>query len=174
MTCREAMTDEPKVEQPSGDSKLPAKDTFRILIMDSKEHTDQLKAACKDAGHSVVGAHTIEEAFAFLHGKDHADVIVCAAYLEGESLFEFLRRLKLDPTHKETMFMTLALEPGPVGSGVNISTEKAGRLLGADKFVSMPVFDADKLIAEIKQLLPRVPALEVSRLEKIEEIKKSD
>ncbi len=159
------MTDEPKVERAPLESRLAAKDTFRILIMDTLEHTDQLKAVCKDVGHSVVAAQTIEEAFAFLDGKDHADVIVCAAYLEDESLFEFLRRLRLDPIHKKTMFMTLALEPGPMGAKVNFSTEKAGRLMGADAFISMPVFDAPLLIAEIKKLLPLVPALETSRLE---------
>jgi CheY-like chemotaxis protein len=163
------MTDEPKVEQAFAGARLPVEDTFRILIMDTVEHTDQLKAACKDAGYSVVGAHTIEEAFAFLDGKDHADVVVCAAYLEDESLFDFLRRLRLDPIHKGTMFMTLALAPGYSGAAANGSTEKAGRLLGADKFVSMPVFDAEQLIAEINKLLPPVPALEVSRLEEIEE-----
>ncbi|CAN5150824.1 hypothetical protein BH10CYA1_BH10CYA1_60330 [soil metagenome] len=49
---------------------LAAKDTFRILIMDTLEHTDKLKAACKDAGHSVAAAQSIKEAFVFLDGTD--------------------------------------------------------------------------------------------------------
>jgi CheY-like chemotaxis protein len=157
--------DEPKVEPATADSKLPAKDTFRILIMDTVENTDQLKIACQDVGHSVVGAHSIDEAFAFLDGKDHADVIVCAAYLDDESIFEFLNRLRKDPIHMKTMFMTLALAPGRVGARSNSSTEKVGELLGADVFISMPLFDAAQLISEIKKLLPQVPALEISRLE---------
>ena len=154
------MIDEPKVEPATPKDKLPAKDTFRILIMDTVEHTDQLKKACKDAGHDVVAVQTIKEAFSFLDGKDHADVIVCAAYLEDESMFEFLKRLRKNPIHKDSMFLTLALAPGPIGAGANTSTENAGRLLGADAFVSMPVFDPAQLIAEIKKLLPRVPMLE--------------
>ncbi|MFA6209601.1 MAG: response regulator [Candidatus Obscuribacterales bacterium] len=157
------MTTEPEVEAATPSSRLPAKDTFRILIMDTVEHTDLLKTACKDVGHSVVAAHSIEEAFAFLNGKDHADVIVCAAYLEDESLFDFLRRLRKDPAHKNTMFMTLALAPGLVGSKVNASTEKTGSILGSDVFVSMPQFDASVLIAEIKKLLPATPKLEMEK-----------
>src|ERR1700722_13837781 len=107
------MTDEPKVEPATPKDKLPAKDTFRILIMDTVEHTNQLKKACKDAGHDVVAAQSIKEAFAFLDGKDHADVIVCAAYLEDELLFDFLNRLRSNAIHKNSMFMTLALAPGP-------------------------------------------------------------
>jgi CheY-like chemotaxis protein len=157
------MTVEPKIEPAT--PVLAPKDTFRILIMDSIEHADKLKGACKDAGHSVVSAQTIKEAFAFLDDKDHADVIVCAAYLEDESLFEFLGRLRKSPVHKNCMFMILALAPGPMAAKTNLSTERAALLLGADVFISMPVFDPIQLIAEIGKLLPRVPALEESRLE---------
>ena len=61
--------------------------------------------------------------------------------------------------------MSLALEPGPLGAKINISTEKAGRLLGADVFINMPVFNPAQLIAEIQKLLPAVPLLEKSRQE---------
>jgi len=158
---------EPKIEQAYADARLAAKDTFRILFLDSLAHTNQLKAACMAAGHSVIAAQTIADAFAFLNGKNHADVIVCAAYLEDESIFEFLKALRKDPLHKTTMFMTLALEPGTIGARANASTEKTGRLLGADAFVSMPLFDAKQLIAEIKRLLPAVPTLEQGRLKQL-------
>lgn len=114
------------------------------------------------------GAHSISEAFAFLDGEDHADVIVCAAYMQDESLFEFLRRLRSEDIHKDSMFMTLALEAAPMGVKLNASTEKAGRILGADVFINMPVFDPGQLIAEIKKLLPLVPKLERHRLEDLE------
>lgn len=157
---------EPIIEH--ANPELAAKDTFRILIMDSLEHTDQLKAACKEAGHSVVAAQTIKEAFAFLDNQDHADVIICAAYLQDQSLFDFLIRLRSEPSHADTMFMTLAFEAAPMGIKLNESTEKAGYALGADAFVNMPVFDPVLLIAEIKKLLPMVPKLERHRLEALE------
>lgn len=150
---------------------LAARDTFRILIMDTPAHTDQLKAACKNAGHSVIAVHSIREAFSFLDGRDHADVVICAAHLEDESVFDFLKQLKSNPLHQNSMFMTLSLAPGPVGIRLNNSTEKAGRLLGADAFVSMPVFDAEQLISEIRLLLPLVPALEADRLKGLEKNK---
>ncbi len=157
------MTTEPKVEPAT--HELAAKDTFRILILDTKENTELLKLACKDAGHSVVAAHTITEAFAFLDNKNHADVIVCAAYLENESMMEFLSRVRQNPVHKNSMFMTLALAPGPLGTKLNDLTKRAGQHLGADAFVSMPVFDAQLLINEIKKLLPAVPMLEIAKIE---------
>ncbi len=157
------MTSEPKIEQASPGSKLAPSETYRILILDTVEHIDQLKHACKDAGHSVVSALTIAEAFAFLEGKDNADLIVCAAYLEDESLFDFLNQLRTNQTHKNTMFLILALEPGPIGAIANETTKKAGRLLGADAFLSMPMFDAALLIREIGKLLPVIPVLEQNK-----------
>jgi hypothetical protein len=59
----------------------------------SRERTAQ--GSWRRARHACLSAvdANIEEAFAFLDGKDHADVIVCAAHLEEESMFEFLRRV---------------------------------------------------------------------------------
>ncbi len=157
---------EPEVELANADARLAAKDTFRISFLDSLAHTNQLKAACQAVGYSVVAAQSIADAFALLNGKNHADVVVCAAYLEDESVFEFLKALRRDPQHKKTMFMTLALAPSTIGVRANASTE-TGHLLGADAFVSMPVFDPVQLIAEIKKLLPAVPVLEQGRLDKL-------
>ena len=153
---------EPEIEP--GKRTLARSDTYRILIMDTVAHTNQLKNACKDMGHSVIAAHSIEEAFAFLDGKDHADVVVCAAYLENESMFDFLRRLRKDPIHRETIFIIVALEPGPSGIRLNASVESASKILGSDAFINMPVFDGKVLVREIQKLLPKVPALEESRL----------
>jgi CheY-like chemotaxis protein len=158
------MSKVPKIEKAF--LERDAKDTFRILIMDNVDHVNQLKDACKAAGHSVVPAHTIKEAFAFLDTKNHADVIICAAYLEDQSMFEFLKRLRSNPIHKNSMFAILALEPGISGARTNSSTEQAGKLLGADAFINMPVFDPVQLIAEIHKLLPAVPWLEADKLKK--------
>jgi len=157
------MPDEPKIEPANNEAKVPAKDTFRILIVDTIENTLQLKMACKEAGHSVVAAHKIDEAIAFLDNEDHADVIVCAAYLEDESMFDFLKQVRNNPIHKKSMFMILSLAPGPAGIVANSSTKAAGRLLGGNAFVSMPVFNAELLIDEVRKLLPLVPILEQER-----------
>jgi len=161
-----------KSEVEPATTELAAKNTFRILILDDIEHVKQLKAACKNAGHSVVPAHTVKEAMAFLDGANHADVIVCAAYLEDQNIFEFLKRLRGNPLHKQSMFMILALAPGPMGVKMNATVEIAGHHLGSDAFISMPVFDAVQLIAEIKKLLPLVPWVERSRLDELEDEQK--
>ena len=66
---------QPKVEHPAPKNARSPMKTWRILFLDSAENIEQLKGACKDVGYTVAGALTIEEAWAFLDGKDHADVI---------------------------------------------------------------------------------------------------
>ncbi len=76
------MWKEPKVEYPAPEDARPPTQTWRILFLDRAKNVEKLKDACKHAGYAVVGATTIEEAWAFLQGEDRADVIVCAAHLE--------------------------------------------------------------------------------------------
>lgn len=156
------MPNEPELEHPAAENARSPMKTWRILFLDSAEHVEQLKGACKDLGYVVVGATTIEEAWAFLEGKDHADVIVCAAHLEEESMFEFLKGVRDSEVHRNAKFLILALEPGAAGLRLASSTARAGMVLGADTYVIMPVFDALELVAEIKKLQPSVPMLQQS------------
>ena len=156
------MPKEPQLERPAPENARSPQNTWRILFLDKPENVELLKAVCKEVGYVVVGAITIEEAWAFLEGKDHADVIVCAAHLEEESVFEFLRRVRDSEVHRNASFLILSLEPGAAGARLDRSAASAGMLLGADSYAVMPVFDPGELIAHIKKLQPRVPMLQQS------------
>lgn len=159
------MLKEPEVEHPAPKDARPPMKTWRILFLDRARNIEQLKDAGKDVGYTVVGAVTIEEAWAFLDGKDHADVIVCAAHLPEESTFEFLKGVRDSAVHRDAMFLILALEPGTAGARLHRSTKSAAMALGADTYAIMPVFDPHELIELIKQLQPSVPMLQQSASE---------
>ena len=114
----------------------------------------------------MVGSTTIKEAWAFLDGKDHVDVIVCAAHLEEESMFQFLKDVRANEKHGKVAFLILSLEPGTSGARMDRSTERAGMLLGADGYLVMPVFDATELVAQIQKLQPAIPMLQQSATDK--------
>ncbi len=149
-----------KIEQPT--KKLAPTETYRILTLENPENIEKLKETCKKAGHQVVPVLTIAEAMAFLDTRDHVDVIISAVHLEEESVFEFLKRVKApDSMHKDVAFVMLCMEPNPLASTINKSTALAGKLLGADKYVYMPSFDAERLMNEVEPLLPPVPLKEL-------------
>ena len=156
------MTQQPNIEHPATRDAKPPLETWRILFLDSAENIEQLKAACKKCGYVVIGSTIIKEAWAFLNGKDHVDVIVCAAHLEEESMFQFLKEVRDNKKHGNAAFLILSLEPGEAGVRMDRSTQRAGMLLGADGYLIMPVFDASELIAQIQKLQPRIPMLQQS------------
>lgn len=152
----------PSMEHPtSNDAKAPLQ-TWRLLFLDSADHVVQLKNACKKDGYVVVGATTIEAAWSFLNGKDHVDVIVCAAHLEEQSAFKFLQEVRKNKIHGNVAFLILSLEPSETGVRLDRSAQRSGILLGASGYLLMPTFDAAALIAEIKKLQPLIPMLQQS------------
>ena len=62
--------------------------------------------------------------------------------------------------HKDVAFVMLCMEPNTLAPAINKSTELAGKLLGADKYIYMQEFDAELLIAEVEPLLLNVPMKE--------------
>lgn len=156
------MINQPDIEHPSPQDAKSALETWRILFLDNADNIEQLKTSCKKGGYVVVGSTTIKEAWAFLDGKDHVDVIVCAAHLEEESMFQFLQDVRANEKHGKAAFLILSLEPGTAGARMDRSTERAGMLLGADGYLVMPVFDAAELIAQIQLLQPAIPMLQQS------------
>ena len=156
------MPKEPRVEHPAPENAKSPHQTWRILFLDSAENVEQLKEACKDVGYDVIGATTIEEAWAFLDGKNHADVIVCAVHLEEESMFDFLQRVRASDEHRTTKFLMLSLEPGLAGARLDRSAANAGMALGADAHAVMAVFDAPALVGHLRKLQPTVPTLQMA------------
>lgn len=141
--------------------QLPKLDTYRILTLDNPENIDKLKVVCKLAGHEVVPVFTISEAMQFLLTKDHVDVIVAAAHLERESVFEFLKKVRLPDSHlHDVKFLMLCAEPGPLGMATSSTVEIAANVMGVDKYLLMPVFNPEQLIQEITELFPPIPSKE--------------
>ncbi len=157
-----AMPTEPPLEYPDASQAHSPENTFRVLFLDKAAHVDRMKESCKDVGYVVIGAETIVEAMAFLHGKDHVDVIVCGAHLESESMFAFLQEVRANKLHQKSTFLILSLESGAVGARLDRTASRAGMALGADAYTIMPVFDAPALIAQIRQMQPDVPKLQGS------------
>jgi len=154
------MTHEPELEYPSAHDARAPQDTYRILFLDNPAQVERLKEVCKDDGYVVVGAETLLTAMAFLEGKDHVDVIVCAAHLESESMFDFLQRVRAHALHAKTMFLILSLEASATGSRLDRSVARAGIALGANAYAIMPTFDAAALLAHIRELRPAIPMLQ--------------
>lgn len=77
-------------------------------------------------------------------------------------MFEFLRRVRNSEVHRDAKFLILSLEPSRQARDLQRSTASAAKMLGADTYAVMPVFDPHKLIELVKELQPSVPVLQQS------------
>jgi PleD family two-component response regulator len=150
----------PEIELPT--KHLPPLRTFRILTLEDADNIEKLKIACKEAGHQVVPATTITLAMDFLKTKDHVDVIIAAAHLQSESIFEFLKQVKATDSHLHAVpFVMLSSDPGFIATITSPAIELAANLMGADKYLLMTEFDAERLMKEIEPLFPAIPRKEL-------------
>lgn len=106
---------------------------------------------------------TIEKAMAFLETRDHVDVIVAAAHLEQESVFEFLSQVKAPDSHlKDVPFLVLCAEPGTLAFLTSPAVEVAANIMGADQYLLMPNFNPEILMEAIESHLPPIPRKELA------------
>jgi CheY-like chemotaxis protein len=151
----------PEIEQPTK-HLLPLK-TYRILMLEDRENIEKLKTACKRAGHEVVPATTIAQAMSFLETKNHVDVIIAAAHLQEESVFQFLCKVRGTESHlRSVSFLMLCADPGLIATATSPAVALAATIMGADKYLLMPEFDAERLMEEIELLLPAIPRKEMT------------
>lgn len=135
--------------------RRPPADTYRVLVLDGKnDHMPRIVEACKKAGQEVVPCWSVQDAFKFLDTKDHVDVIVVEAFMEEESVFDFLKAAKEMPEHRDVPIVIMAAEPSAIGLFCMPSVAQSAEVLGAYKFIVMPKFDEMHLVREILAILP--------------------
>ncbi len=152
------MATEPPLEHPDAKNARSPSLTWRILFIDREENLEKLKNVSLDAGYVVIGATDVAEAWSFLQGLDHVDVIVCAAYLQNESMLDFVHRIRCS-NRGEVAIAILSLDPTVTAARLDRSTRNAAMVIGADAYVVMPTFDAAELIRQLQALRPDVPML---------------
>lgn len=130
---------------------------YRILMLDDRpERVEEVRTVASQAGHELVSCRTVAGAMDWLNTKDHVDVIISGAFLENESVFDFLKAVKSDPRHSWVQFVMLCTEPGELALFMDDTVRNAARLLGADKYVMLPEFSPKRLLREIEASLPNM------------------
>lgn len=141
-----------KIEQPI--KHRPNDDTYRVMVLDKQKNIDELTIACKLEGHEVVPIVSVAEGMRFLTTKDHIDVVISAVYLEDEDVFEFLKEIRQAPIHKDVKFMMICSDPSALANVLNKSVQTAAEVMGVDKYLMMTDYDIERLMKELKAILP--------------------
>jgi DNA-binding NtrC family response regulator len=133
----------------------PENDNYRILVLIQRDdHLVTIKDSCEAVGQEVVSFSTLESALHFLETKDHVDVCIAEAFLENESSFDFLRRMRNIPHHSKVPVMLVAWNPGEVAKFCAESMASTSNIMGAYKFLIMPDLNVDQMMKEVQAVLP--------------------
>ncbi|MDR3615240.1 MAG: hypothetical protein P4L53_16905 [Candidatus Obscuribacterales bacterium] len=128
--------------------------TYRIMVLDTKENIGLLTEACLRDGHQVVPVLTISEGMHFLNTKDHIDVVISRVHIENESVFDFLKEIKSRDQHKDVRFIMICSEPSEFAKAVDATVRTAAEIMGVDKYLTMATHDVERLMKEIEAIIP--------------------
>ncbi len=120
-----------------------------LCVDDNAAHCYAVSRVLRNAGYDVLEAHTVAEALSICLNQ-RPDLILLDIHLPDETGYEFLKRLRSDPSTKETaVIMHSATEEVP-------AAKANAQQLGADAFLTFPV-EAPDLLLVVRGILARPP-----------------
>ncbi len=129
---------------------------FRLLLVAGD--LEPLRVLAEKAGHETVTVRTANAGLEFLDTLDHVDVVVASFEGGDEAPFDLLQRIKADPKHAGVKILLVCTNPSPQAKAMDPTSRRTVELLGCDKYLFMPVFDAWWMMREVEELLPSRPA----------------
>ena len=135
----------------------PPEQCYRILIF-AGGFCHEVKEECLREGFEVVLVSNPEEAVQFLRSQDHVDAAIAPAFMEDQTVFDFLLGVRKMPENVSAPIMILSIEPSQLAAFCTPAVETAAKLLGAYKFVTMPKLNSRQVMRELKAMLPDKPS----------------
>ena len=126
-----------------------------LALLEADENWRQVVESLDSTGHTTVNCKNYKDAIRILQ-RDSISLIVSDVHLEnGGSVFDFLKWVRSNSLSKTTPFVMLSCSPSLLALHVEDGVRTAARLLGASKYISMRVFDAEDFQKQIESLIPR-------------------
>ncbi|HEY9791752.1 MAG TPA: response regulator [Candidatus Obscuribacterales bacterium] len=124
-----------------------------LFLEENRRQFEQVKQCLQERGHKAWQADKAASAFDFL-SQYGVDVIISAINLENSDVFEFLRRVKESEKLKKipVVFFCADEELGQRYATAVIT--KAGKTLGARKYILLPQFDGNRFWDELEECIP--------------------
>jgi two-component system cell cycle response regulator len=126
-----------------------------LALKERPEYALALKNLIEPHGYMVLAVHSIKEALETLH-REQVNMVIVAVHLQEGNVFDFIRAIRKDPDSRirRLPLVCLNLNPRLHAPYLNDSLETCAKALGADRFITMESYDAARLWAEIKTMLP--------------------
>lgn len=126
-----------------------------VVVEDEKELNDIMCMYLRDAGYTVYGCLSVNEAYAVMHGRI-IDLVISDIMMPGTDGFEFAAKLRQMDDHLPIIF---------VSARDDMASKKHGFRTGVDDYMVKPI-ELDELVLRVEALLRRA-GIEESHLLKV-------
>jgi len=123
-----------------------------LVVQDVEENIVDIKLSL-EPGHQLLIAHSVENAQTLLKAATF-DLIICGVHLKNGTVFDLLKFVKDDPERRTIPFVFFCTSTQDIAKYVSETVRNTAMLLGADKYITVEVFDAKLFRAEIESLIP--------------------
>lgn len=128
--------------------------TARILVLDDTFEGRHRLQQCLAEVHDLVFVQNILEGLAYVRAEE-VDMVICGIYLEHESVFDFLRAIKVDPSLKHVPFICFRASETKMARSIDDGLNMACAALGATKYLVCESTDhIFNLFREVESCLP--------------------
>lgn len=114
----------------------------KILILDDERAGIQHLRDALGAQHDVIWCRNIKSALAQLDAEQY-DLIICGVHLLNESMFDFLRDVRLVASSRGVPFVCFRAVETKYGQSTDANIEAAAKMLGADKYLVVETGNGD-------------------------------
>lgn len=126
----------------------------QVLMVDHRaEITKKAFLCCALAGLHVVSSSSTKQAIEKLRSEGPFDLIVVEAFMEQESVFEFIKSIRTSSNGSSIPILVVAIESGSAGSLCLNEVIKTAGIVGANDTCVLPRFDGLQLAQAIKKLV---------------------
>ncbi len=125
-----------------------------LALQEDDKNSSQVAESLQQSGHRVLQSKSFTQALQILQTQT-VDLIISDVHLEnGGTVFDFLRRVKLNPCTKDTPFVLFSSKPTSQAKVLEDGIRTTARLLGASMYITMEIFDPVDFCRQINSLLP--------------------
>lgn len=123
-----------------------------LVVQDEEQNSVDIKSSLDPDRHQILIAKSVDGAKTLLTAASF-DLLICGAHLNSGTVFDLLKFVKSDPDRRTISFVCLCTRPTSMAKSIDETVRATAMLLGADKYITQEVFDAEQFRTEIESLL---------------------
>jgi CheY-like chemotaxis protein len=120
-----------------------------LVVQDVEQDKLDIKSSLEAGGHQILITKNVEGAKMLLQAASF-DLVICGAHQNNGTVFDLLKFVKNDQNRRTIPFLLFCFNPTDLARSIEDSVRTTAKLLGADKYITQDIFNAEMFRTEIE------------------------